>query len=128
MPTNDDPAVPGIPALAEPTESHEAAFYTPNMPAETTEGKMPHPTLTKIIGKPNRISIQKLRAQLLANACSVHSDGGDGLLGYARIVLTEAEYNANSMGAIPFVIPTKPAVLVHDPGVTHKSMYILNKA
>ena len=124
---NDDPeisalAVPGI------QEEKDKAIYTSNMATKTTESKMHHPTLTKIIGKPNRISIQNFRAELLANACSVHSDGGDGLLGHAHIVLTEAEYNANSMGAIPFGIPNKPAVLVHDPAVTHKTMYVLDKA
>ena len=89
---------------------------------------MPHPTLTKIIGNPNRICIQNLKAELLANACSIHSDGGDGLLDHACIVLTEAEYNANSTGATPFVIPTKAAVLAHDLTVTHKTMYMLDKA
>ena len=117
---NDDPEIPAVPA-------EEAAFYISTMPAET-EGKMPHPTLTKISGKPNRTSIQTLRAELLENACSVHSDGGDGLLGHARIVLTEEEYNKNSYGAEPFLIPTKPATLNHDPTLTHKTMYVLDKA
>ena len=66
---------------------------------------MPHPVPTKIIGKPTQKTIAILHAQLVANARSVHSDGGDGRLGHAKIVLTDAEYTAFSNGNTPYITP-----------------------
>ena len=54
----------------------------------SNEATMPFPVPTNIIGKPTEKSITTLHTQLLANARSIHSDEGDGLLGHAIIVLT----------------------------------------
>ena len=83
------------------------------MLTDTTESKMPHPTR-----KPTRLSLQRLRTELLANTCSVHSDGGDGSLGHAHSILSKTEYNTNSTNGTPFVIHTKPAIAAHDPKAT----------
>ena len=74
---------------------------------------MPHPVLTRIIGKPNRRNITLLKCQLLANALSIPSNGGDGLLGLSRLVLTAPEYAAASNGGVPYVTPIKPVLVDH---------------
>ena len=99
------------------------------MPSTTTgnESKMPHPTLTKISGKPNRLSLQLIKTEVLANARSVHSDEGDGRLGHARLVLSHHDYIANSTNGIAFIPPRKPADVVHALNATHETMYRSDK-
>ena len=89
---------------------------------------MPHPVPTKIIGKPTQKTIAILHAQLVANARSVHSDGGDGRLGHARIVLTDAEYTAFSNGNVQYITPPRPAAVVHSLNATTDTMYRTDKA
>lgn len=88
---------------------------------------MLHPTLTKISGKPNRLSLQLLKTEVLANARSVHSDEGDGRLGHARLVLSHHDYIANSTNGITFIPPRKPAPVVHALSATHETMYRSDK-
>ena len=84
---------------------------------------MPHPTLTKIIGKPTYTSLTLLFDQIIANACSVHSDGGDGQMGHARIVITAADYAEISAGNVDFDIPVKPALPNHALNASTETMY-----
>jgi hypothetical protein len=79
--------------------------------ASVTEG-FPHPTLIPITGEPTHATLKKLRMQLSANASSVHSVLGNGILGLLRLTLSEDAYNDRS--DIPFIIPTNPGVFVHD--------------
>ena len=99
------------------------------MPASTTANTeiMPHPTLTKIIGKPTQRSVTKLRSEALANARTVHSDNGDGILGHARIVLTGPEYTAASQGGVEYLTPAKPPRPVHALNATADTMYRTDK-
>ena len=53
----------------------------------------PHAELTKIEGKPDYLSLEKLKSEVYTNAVSVTSLRGNGQLGHAVIVLGAAEYN-----------------------------------
>ncbi len=92
------------------------------------EDTMPHPVPTKIVGKPTQRTIAILHSQLVANARSVHSDGGDGRLGHARIVLTNAEYTSFSTGNAQCTTPPRPAAVVHARTATTEAMYHADKA
>ena len=89
---------------------------------------MPHPVPTKIIGKPTQKTIAILHAQLVANARSAHSDGGDGRLGHARIVLTNAEYTSFSHNGVQYDTPDRPAAVHHAMNATTDTMYRTDKA
>ena len=94
------------------------------MPTTTTDHDvMPHPKLTPIFGTPNQRTVTLLRAELLANSKSVPSDGGDGILGHARLVLVAAEYSANSQGHVGYIAPVKPAPVVHLHNASAAAMY-----
>ena len=99
----------------------------PTFPTDTTE-VMPHPTLTKIIGKPTQRSITILRSEALANARAIHSDEGDGILGHARIVLTATEYTAASQGNVDYNTPAKPPRVPHAINATADTMYRTDQA
>jgi hypothetical protein len=72
----------------------------------------PHPIIAPITGVPNYESIKARNLQLNANAASVQSNLGDGLLGLLYLTITPAEFNALSatafippknLGAIPTI-------------------------
>lgn len=80
----------------------------------------PHKELPKIEGKPTYLSLQSLKAKLIANAVSIHSSRGNGQLGHVQIVIGTAAYNqrANPAGGqandwdpptYPGNLPTIPA-------------------
>jgi hypothetical protein len=93
----------------------------------SSDATMPHPVPTKIIGKPTEKTITILHTQLIANARSIHSDGGDGLLGHARIVLTEAQYINASHNNVAYAQPAKPAPVIHAINATADTMYRSDK-
>jgi hypothetical protein len=76
----------------------------------------PHPTLTPIIGEPTHASIKTLKVELSANASSVDSILGNGILGLIRLTITEDAYNERS--DIPFIVPENPGPFVRDPTAT----------
>jgi hypothetical protein len=84
---------------------------------------MPHPILTKILGKPTQVTLTILHSQILANAMSVPSDGGDGILGLARLVLSAQAYAAASVGHVAYITPLKPDPVVHLAGTRQANMY-----
>ena len=72
--------------------------------------------LTPIIGKPDYISLHKLKKQIKANAQSVPSTLGGGNHGLLGLVLTPAEYALVS--AVPFVRELYPGALDFPNGTT----------
>ena len=74
--------------------------------------EFPHKELPKIEGKPSYLSIQQLKAKLIANAVAIHSSRGNGLLGHVVLVIGEDDYNtrANPAGgnANDWVTPVYP--------------------
>ena len=54
---------------------------------------MPHPTLTRITGKPDYISLNTLKRELTANAAAVMTHSGNGQLGFLALIIGVAEYN-----------------------------------
>ena len=99
------------------------------MPTTSTTDStvMPHPTLTKIIGMPTQRTLSVLRSETVANARSVPSEGGDGLLGHARLALTAPEYAAVSFGNVAYITPPRPAVVVHNINAQADTMYRSDK-
>ena len=67
----------------------------------------PHKALTKIVGQPTPLALQRLRTELIANAMAVPSLRGGGINGHLYIILTPAEYDVLSPG-VPFVVPVHP--------------------
>jgi hypothetical protein len=66
----------------------------------------PHKTIPPIVGQPTYEAIKDLHLKLNENAVKVHSNLGDGLLGYLGVTLTPAIYD--TLSAQPFVIPPNP--------------------
>ena len=66
----------------------------------------PFPTVHPIVGEPNYESIAALHLQLNANAASVQSHLGNGVLGLLYLTVSPAVY-AN-LSATPFIPPTNP--------------------
>jgi hypothetical protein len=70
-----------------------------------------HSELTVIVGKPNHVSIQKLKKQVFANAMANPCIAG-GKFGYLGIVMPNEEYEAKQLKAgmvlTPFVMPVAP--------------------
>jgi hypothetical protein len=66
----------------------------------------PFPTVLPIVGEPNYESIAALHRQLNANAASIQSHLGDGLLGLLPLTVSAAVYN--TLSATPFVAPVNP--------------------
>ena len=67
----------------------------------------PHPTLTKIIGKPSYSTLSQLQKEIYANARTVHSTRGGGLNGHLTLVMPADEYETRTDG-VAFDIPTHP--------------------
>jgi hypothetical protein len=68
----------------------------------------PHPAIAPIIGVPTYKSINALNLQLNANAASVQSNLGDGLLGLLYLTIPPDEYFA--LSASEFFLPKNPAL------------------
>jgi hypothetical protein len=66
----------------------------------------PFPTVQPIIGEPNYESIAALHLQLIANAASVQSHLGNGVLGLLYLTISPAVYA--TLSAVPFVPPVNP--------------------
>jgi histidinol-phosphate/aromatic aminotransferase/cobyric acid decarboxylase-like protein len=77
----------------------------------------PHPTIPPIIGLPTYEAIANFLRLLNANAASVHSESGGGLLGHLTLTVSPAVYT--TLSAVPFVRPNNPgAVPVVPAGAT----------
>ena len=66
-------------------------------------------TPTPIQGTPTQKALNRLKAELRANASSVETDLGGGNHGYLGFLLSDAKY-AN-VSPTPFVVPAYPAPL-----------------
>jgi hypothetical protein len=66
----------------------------------------PQKTIPPIVGQPTYEAIKELHMKLNENAVKVHSNLGNGLLGYLGVTVTPAIYN--TLSAQPFVIPLSP--------------------
>jgi hypothetical protein len=66
----------------------------------------PYPTVHPIIGEPNYESIAALHLQLNANAASVQSHLGNGVLGLLYLTVSPAVYA--TLSAVPFIPPVNP--------------------
>ena len=90
-------------------------------------GSMPYPILTKIEGVPSYEDIKILNDELTSNAVTVTTNLGGGLVGYARLTLTEAVY-AN-ICPHPWVPPDNPGTQAAIPaGSTGPQITALNRA
>jgi hypothetical protein len=68
----------------------------------------PHKSIHPIVGQPTYESIKELHLKLNENAVKVHSNLGNGLLGYLGVTVTPAIYN--TLSATPFVNPPNPGI------------------
>ena len=75
------------------------------------------PKLTAIFGEPTFNTLRILRDELKANAGSVVTTLGGGLLGYLGMLFSTPEYNRVAPGT-PFVRPPNPGILVIPAGTT----------
>jgi hypothetical protein len=66
----------------------------------------PHKTIPPIVGQPTYEAIKDLHMKLNENAVKVHSNLGDGLVGYLGVTVTPAIYN--TLSAHPFDTPPNP--------------------
>lgn len=69
----------------------------------------PHKSINKIEGTPTFAILQDIQIQLNANAASVQSNLGDGLLGLLHLTVTPATYD--TLSQVPFVVPVNPGPL-----------------
>jgi hypothetical protein len=73
----------------------------------------PHPSLTKIVGRPNHSLLQLLQMQLYANANAISSNLGGGLHGHLALVMPPEQYLLLTGQA--FDIPDNPGKFVRLP-------------
>jgi hypothetical protein len=101
------------------TQQEQAQRQTKTMPTnvEKVVDGFPHPTIAPITGIPNYKSIYTLNLQLNANAASVQSNLGNGLLGLLYLTITSAEYNV--LLATGFILPKNPGA---SPAVPHAAI------
>ena len=66
----------------------------------------PHKHVTPIVGQPTYETIKELHLKLNENAVKVHSNLGNGSLGYLGVTVSPAIYN--TLSATPFVTPVNP--------------------
>lgn len=77
----------------------------------------PHPTLTKIHGKPTNTTIKLLRKEVYANARAIPSTHGGGAHGHLGLIMPAAEYLA--LAGQAFDLPAHPgAAPVHGAAAT----------
>jgi len=74
--------------------------------AEKILENFPHPTISPIIGKPTYETLAAVHLKLNTNAASVHSNRGNGQLGYLALTVKEEVYN--TLSPIPFEPPINP--------------------
>ena len=77
------------------------------MEPTTTDKRMPHAVLTKIIGRPSYRTLHILHTELNANATTIPSNRGNGTLGHLRLVVNATTYSTRSGGTV-FVEPANP--------------------
>ena len=83
--------------------------------------------LTQIIGEPTFATLRKLRDELKANAGSVATHLGGGLLGYLGLLFSTPEY-ARAAPGTPFVRPPNPGPLVIPPGTPNHAATTMKEA
>ena len=76
--------------------------------------------LTRIPGEPNLETLLTLRAQIKANAFSVHSSLGGVKHGHLGLVVTDTVY-ASISNTVPYIRPSVPALTI---GISD-SQYVL---
>lgn len=76
------------------------------MSTPTTPLTFPHPTLTRIHGRPTYASLRTLRRELIANAMAVRSTRGGSAHGHVGLLVSAEEYKAYSL--TPFIIDPHP--------------------
>ena len=87
----------------------------------------PHPTLTKIIGKPSYATLSQLQKEIYANARTVHSTRGGGLNGHLAIVMPDLDYQTRT--GVVFIRLTHPGPApVHGGFTTPVQIDSTNKA
>ena len=69
----------------------------------------PYPTIPPINGQPTFTTLKELHVKLNANAASVHSNLGDGNLGYLYLTVTDEVYA--TLSEVPFIEPANPGML-----------------
>jgi hypothetical protein len=78
-----------------------------------------HPDITQHYGVPTYEAITDMQQQLSANAASVHTERGGGILGYVAITVSTEEYAIYS--ATPFTIPNNPGSIANVGGLNSDS-------
>jgi hypothetical protein len=66
----------------------------------------PHKNIPPIVGQPTYETIQELHLKLNENAVKVHSNLGNGLLGYLGVTVSPPIFN--TLSATPFTLPINP--------------------
>jgi hypothetical protein len=84
----------------------QAIMSTSDAPKITDN--FPHKSIPPIVGQPSYETIKELHLKLNENAVKVHSNLGNGLLGYLGVTVTTAIFN--TLSNTPFVIPPNPGV------------------
>jgi len=82
----------------------------------------PYPTITPVAALPQAPTYQtlkRLQLELNANAISVHSNRGNGLLGH--LILTDPDATLDA----PFVVPLNPGILDIPPNQTQEQIRVL---
>jgi hypothetical protein len=68
---------------------------------------------------PTYSTIRKAQTQLNSNAMSIPSLRGDGILGHLALTISPADYQAASLGNVPFIAPPIPPIApVHQQNAT----------
>ena len=78
--------------------------------------KMPHQSLTRIIGEPDYTSLHNMHREVKANASAIHSTLGGGAHGHLGMVITPATYA--HLSATPWIDPVHPVSIVNIPAGT----------
>ena len=74
--------------------------------AEKILENFPHPHIQPIVGQPTYESIAEMHLKLNANADSVHTNLGNGKLGFLYLTVEPSVYN--SLSTVVFVPPVNP--------------------
>jgi hypothetical protein len=72
----------------------------------TITDHFPHKHVTPIVGQPTYETLRELHLKLNENAVKVHSNLGNGALGYLGVTVSPAIYD--TLSATPFVTPVNP--------------------
>jgi hypothetical protein len=79
-----------------------------NSDATKITDNFPHKSIHPIVGQPSYETIKDLHLKLNENAVKVHSNLGNGLLGYLGVTVSPSIFN--TLSNIPFVIPPNPGI------------------